>query len=219
MLRWIHESDLPRLYSNLLEAGLAKPGTLSMASPIGCSGTTSCNLALTNSHRLAKEIQRKFLELKLDEDDELRDSTIKISGCPNSCGQHEIATIGFYGGGGRVGNDMYPSYQMSLGGRSDRETMLGVICMRVPAKRIIPVILKIIEIFKKNKQSEDTLSSWINRVIKGNENSKIKSINDLKQILAPFAVPPTKESDADFYLDYGSDTNYHTITGKGECAA
>jgi sulfite reductase (ferredoxin) len=219
VLRWIHESDLPRLYSNLLEAGLANPGTLSMASPIGCSGTTSCNLALTNSHRLAKEIQRKFLELKLDEDDELRDSTIKISGCPNSCGQHEIATIGFYGGGGRVGKEMYPIYQMSLGGRSDKETILGVICMRVPAKRIIRVILKIIEIFKKNKQSEDTLSSWINRVIKGNENSEIKSVNDLKQILAPLVVPPTKESDADFYLDYGSDTNYHTITGKGECAA
>ena len=190
-----------------------------MASPIGCSGTTSCNLAITNSHRLAKEIQRKFLELKLDEDDNLRDSTIKISGCPNSCGQHEIATIGFYGGGGRFGKDMYPTYQMSLGGRSDGETMLGVICMRVPAKRIIPVLLKTIEIFKNNKKSEDTLSSWINRLVKGNESSEIKSVNDLKQILAPLAVPPTKESDADFYLDYGSDTNYHTITGKGECAA
>jgi sulfite reductase (ferredoxin) len=219
VLRWIHESDLPRLYSNLLEGGLANPGSLTMASPIGCSGTTSCNLALTNSHRLAKEIQRKFLELKLDEDDELIDSTIKISGCPNSCGQHEIATIGFYGGGGRVGKDMYPIYQMSLGGRSDGETMLGVTCMRVPAKRIIQVILKIIEIFKTNKQSEDTLSSWINRVVKGNENSEIKSVNDLKQILAPLVVPPTKDGDADFYLDYGSDTNYHTITGKGECAA
>ena len=71
-----------------------------MTAPIGCSGTTSCNLALTNSHRLAKEIQRKFLELKFDEDDDLKDSSIKISGCPNSCGQHGIATIGFFGGGG-----------------------------------------------------------------------------------------------------------------------
>ena len=105
-----------------------------MASPIGCSGTTSCNLALTNSHRLAKEIQRKFLELKLDEDDDLRDATIKISGCPNSCGQHEIATIGFFGGGARVGNDMYPNYSMSLGGRFDEKSMLGVTCMRVPVK-------------------------------------------------------------------------------------
>ena len=219
VFRWIHESDLPRLYARLLEVGLANPGSLTMASPIGCSGTTSCNLALTNSHRLAKEIQRKFLELKFDEDDDLKDSTIKISGCPNSCGQHEIATIGFYGGGGRVGKDMYPMYQMSLGGRSDKDAMLGVTCMRVPAKRILPVLEKIIEIFKDNKQSDDTLSSWINRVVKGHESSKIKSLSDLKKILEPLVTPPSKETEADFYLDYGSDTSYHTITGKGECAA
>ncbi len=219
VFRWIHENDLPRLYSSLLEVGLANPGSLTMASPIGCSGTTSCNLALTNSHRLAKEIQRKFLELKLDEDEDLRDSTIKISGCPNSCGQHEIATIGFYGGGGRVGKDMYPLYLMSIGGRADGEAMLGVNCMRVPAKRIIQVILKIIETFKKNKKPGDTLSSWLNRIVKGNENSQIKSVNDLKQILSPLVVPPTKDEDADFYTDFGSDTKYHTITGKGECAA
>jgi sulfite reductase (ferredoxin) len=219
VFRWIHENDLPKLYSRLLEAGLANPGSLTMASPIGCSGTTSCNLALTNSHRLAKEIQRKFLELKLDEDDDLRDSTIKISGCPNSCGQHEIATIGFYGGGGRVGKDMYPLYLMSLGGRADGDAMLGVNCMRVPAKRIIPVILKIIEIFKKNKKSGDSLSAWLNRIVKGNESSEVKTVNDLKQILSPLVVPPTKDEDADFYADFGSDTKYHTITGKGECAA
>jgi len=219
VIRWVHEDDLQKMYSQLLEVGLAKSGSLTMASPIGCSGTTSCNLALTNSHRLAKEIQRKFLELKLDEDDDLSDSTIKISGCPNSCGQHEIATIGFYGGGGRVGKDMYPSYQMSLGGRSDGDTMLGINCMRIPAKRVIPTILKIIESFKENKKDDDSLSSWINRIVHDDENSEIKSVSDLKQILLPFTVPPSKDEDSDFYSDYGSDSGYHTKTGKGECAA
>jgi len=218
-LRYVHEDDLQRMYSKLLEVGLAKSGALTMTAPIGCSGTTSCNLALTNSHRLAKEIQRKFLELKLDEDDDLSDSSIKISGCPNSCGQHGIATIGFFGGGGRVGKDMYPNYQMSLGGRSDGDTMLGLTCLRIPAKRVIPVILKIIEIFKQNKKSDDTLKSWIHRIVNGNEDSKIKSINDIKKILEPLIISPTKENDPDFYLDYGSDTSYHTKTGKGECAA
>ena len=123
-----------RLYSRLLEAGLANSGSLTRASAVGCSGTSSCNLALTNSHRLAKEIQRKFLELKLDEDDDLSDATIKISGCPNSCGQHDIATIGFFGGGARVGKDMYPNYSMSLGGRFDDKTMLGVTCMQSARK-------------------------------------------------------------------------------------
>ena len=219
VFRWVSEDDLPRMYAKLLEVGLANPGSLTMASPVGCSGTTSCNLALTNSHRLAKEIQRKFLELKLDEDDDLNDATIKISGCPNSCGQHEIATIGFYGGGARAGKDMYPNYQMSFGGRADGDTMLGVNCMRVPVKRVIPVILKIMEIFKKNKKSDDTLASWINKIVNGKENSEIKSVNDLKKILSLLVTPPTKEEDKDFFTDYGDDTSYHTMTGKGECAA
>ncbi|MDH3341197.1 MAG: nitrite/sulfite reductase, partial [Nitrosopumilus sp.] len=219
VLRWVSKTDLPRLYVRLIDAGLAKSGSLTMASSVGCSGTTSCNLALTNSHRLAKEVQRKFLELKLDEEDDLDDSTIKISGCPNSCGQHEIATIGFYGGGGRVGKDMYPNYQMSLGGRSDGNTMLGINCMRIPAKRVIPVILKIIELFKENKKPDDKLSFWINRIIEEKEDSEIKTISDFKTILSPLIVPPTMNDDRDFYSDYGSDTNYHAVTGKGECAA
>ena len=218
-LRYVHDDDLPRLYSKLLTVGLAKSGALTMAAPIGCSGTTSCNLALTNSHRLAKEIQRKFLELKLDQDDDLRDSSIKISGCPNACGQHGIATIGFFGGGGRVGKEMYPNYQMSLGGRSDGETTLGATCHRIPAKRVIPVILKIIELFKQNKKSDDTLKDWIHRVVNGKEDSEVKSILDIRKALDSFTIPPTKEEDPDFYNDYGSDSSYHTKTGKGECAA
>ncbi|MGI0026479.1 MAG: nitrite/sulfite reductase [Nitrosopumilaceae archaeon] len=219
VFRWVKDEDLPKLYSKLLEVGLANPGALTMASVIGCSGTTSCNLALTNSHRIAKEIQRKFLELKLDVDDDLRDATIKISGCPNSCGQHEIATIGFYGGGGRMGKEMYPLYTMSLGGRSDEQAMLGLICMKVPAKRVIPAILKIIEIFKSDKKNGETLDSWIHRVIDNNGSNGMKSFNDIKEILKPVVVAPTIEEEKDFYVDYGNDGSYHARTGRGECAA
>lgn len=218
-LRYVQEDDLIPLYSTLLKVGLSKSGSLTMAAPIGCSGTTSCNLALTNSHRLSKEIQRKFLALKLDEDDDLRESSIKISGCPNSCGQHGIATIGFFGGGARFEGDMYPNYMMQLGGRSDGDTMLGVSSIRVPAKRVIPVILKIIELFKQNKKPEDNLKTWIHRVVSGIDNSEIKSLDDIKKALLPLTIPPTKSEDPDFYSDYGNDTSYHTKTGKGECAA
>ena len=114
---------------------------------------------------------------------------------------------------------MYANYLMSLGGRSDGEATLGEILLRVPAKRVIPVIIKIIEVFKENKKPDDTLKSWIHRLVSGNEDSNIKSLNDLKKILEPLTIPPTKEEDPDFYLDYGSDTSYHTKTGKGECAA
>jgi len=91
--------------------------------------------------------------------------------------------------------------------------------MRVPVKRTIPVILKIIELYKKNKQPNDTFSSWIDRIVHGNESSEIKSVGDMKKILSPLVIPPSKDEDPDFYADYGSDTSYHTVTGKGECAA
>ena len=219
VIRYVHDDDLKSMYSRLIENGLAKTGSLTMASAVGCSGTTSCNLALTNSHRLAKEVQRKFLELNLDEDDDLKDSTIKISGCPNSCGQHQIATIGFYGGGGRHGTDMFPNYTMSLGGKFDENSMLGHHTARVPVKRVIPVILKIIELFKENKQPDDSLAKWIDRIVHGNESSKISSVEDIKKEISSLLIPPKVEDEPEFYMDYGSDTNYHTITGKGECAA
>ena len=73
--------------------------------------------------------------------------------------------------------------------------------------------------FKKNKQPHDTLSRWVDRIVHGNESSEIKSVGDMKKILSPLVIPPSKDDDPDFYSDYGSDTNYHTITGKGECAA
>ena len=97
--------------------------------------------------------------------------------------------------------------------------MLGQTCHRIPAKRVIPVILKIIELFKEHKKPDDTLKTWLHRIVNNNEDSEIQSVNDIKKALEPLVTPPTKEDDPDFYLDYGSDTSYHTKTGKGECAA
>src|ERR671925_529089 len=150
-LRYVRETDLPNLYEKLASVGLANPGALTIASAVGCSGTTSCNLAITNSHRLAKEVQRRFLELGLDVDDSLRDATIKISGCPNSCGQHEIATIGFFGGATRMNNTMTPTYTMLFGGSAGEAGELGRSVMRVPAKRVIDTTLKIIELYKNER--------------------------------------------------------------------
>ena len=158
-LRYVRETDLANLYEKLTSAGLANPGALTIASAVGCSGTTSCNLAITNSHRLAKEVQRKFLELGLDIDDSLRDATIKISGCPNSCGQHEIATIGFFGGATRMNNTMTPTYTMLFGGSAGETGELGRAVMRVPAKRVIDTTLKIIELYKKERSAAATTTT------------------------------------------------------------
>lgn len=218
VLRWVLQSDLPELYRKLVQTGLANPGALTMASAVGCTGTTSCNLAITNSHRLAKEIQAKFIELGLDMADELRGSTVKISGCPNSCGQHEVATIGFYGGATRVNNTLAPTYSMLLGGSTGENAALGKVFMRVPAKRVIDIVLKIIELYRQERKEGESLNGWILRVLKG-EGSSVKNSQNLKSIIDEVSKLPSPEQSPESYMDYGNDGQFTAKTARGECAA
>ena len=220
-IRFIKAKDLPEFYNDLAKIGLANPGALTMSSAVGCSGTTSCNLAITNSHRLAKEIQSKFIELGLDTADDLRDSTIKISGCPNSCGQHEIATIGFYGGASRIGGTMTPTYTMMFGGRDGEDGLLGRTVMRVPAKRVIPTLTKIIEIYRKERSENESLSVWIDKLINGavNVNGQVRNLDDIKTVLMSTISLPSAEEEPEAYMDYGNDIKFSAKTAKGECAA
>ena len=220
-IRFVKARDLPEFYNDLANTGLANPGALTMSSAVGCSGTTSCNLAITNSHRLAKEIQMKFIELGLDTEDDLRDSTIKISGCPNSCGQHEIATIGFYGGASRIDGTMTPTYTMSFGGRDGEDGMLGKSVMRVPAKRVIDTLIKIIEIYKQERSTNESFAMWIEKIINGVGNGKgeIKNLDDVKTVLIQTVSLPSPKDDPESYMDYGNDVQFSAKTARGECAA
>lgn len=218
-IRYVNGNDLPEFYDRLASVGLANPGALSVTSAVGCSGTTSCNLAITNSHRLAKEIQYKFLELGLDTDDMLFDSTIKVSGCPNSCGQHEIATIGFFGGASRIGSVMAPTYTMMFGGSAGEKGELGRVIMRVPAKRVIDTVLKIIEIYREEHREGETLRSWLDEVLRGKATGSIHDIEDIKRALAAVVELPPVDQEPESYQDYGSDARFTAKTARGECAA
>lgn len=218
-IRFVNGNDLPEFFNRLASVGLSNPGALTITSAVGCSGTTSCNLAITNSHRLAKEIQYKFLELGLDTDDMLFDSTIKISGCPNSCGQHEIATIGFFGGASRIGSVMAPTYTMLFGGSAGERGELGRVVMRVPAKRVIDTVLNIIEIYRKERGEGETLRQWIDQVLRGEAIGSIRDIEDIKRALAAVIQLPPVDQQPESYQDYGSDVRFTAKTAKGECAA
>jgi sulfite reductase (ferredoxin) len=218
-IRYVKSDELHDFYNRLASIGLANPGALTIASAVGCSGTTSCNLAITNSHRLAKEVEYKFLKLGLDTDDDLRDSTIKISGCPNSCGQHEIATIGFFGGASRIGTTMAPTYTMLFGGCAGEQSELGKAVMRVPAKRVIDTIRKIIEIYKQERSDSETLSQWINKIVRGDGTGKIRNIENMKAMLTPVVQLLPEEQDPELYRDYGNGAKFSAKTAKGECAA
>jgi len=218
-IRYIRSDDVRDFYNRLASIGLANPGALTITSAVGCSGTTSCNLAITNSHRLAKEIQLKLLQLGIDTDDSLRDSTIKISGCPNSCGQHEIATIGFFGGASRIGTAMTPTYTMLFGGSAGEQGGLGKAIMRIPAKRVIDIILTIIQLYKQERSGAEKLHQWIDKIVRGDGTGSVKNIENMKAKLIPFTQLPSVEEDPELYRDYGNDMKFSAKTARGECAA
>jgi len=107
---------------------------------------------------------------------------------------------------------------MLFGGRSDRDSKLGKPVMRVPAKRVIEVIQKIVELYKQEQNSEP-LDLWIDHVVNGNGHATIKNLEDIKIHLAPIVQLPPSEESPTSYQDYGNDVKFIAKTARGECAA
>ena len=97
LLRFVPEEALGGLYEALLEAGLAHAEAQTLLDITRCPGADTCNLAITRSRGLAQALEEHLVHLPLAQDPQVKAISVKISGCPNSCGQHHIADIGFYG--------------------------------------------------------------------------------------------------------------------------
>lgn len=219
VFRWIRGRDVPEVYRKLRETGLAIPGATSVASVVGCTGTASCNLAITNSHRAAKEIRKKFLELRFDEDSDLKDLAVKLSGCPNSCGHHAVGTVGLVGSTQRIEEILTPAYLMLLGGRTGSDARIGKPFMRVPAKKTPEALVRLFELYKAEKAEGEDFHNWIDRVLRGEGASTVKNAEDLRRELEKAARLPSPREDPQAYMDWGSEEKFVAKTARGECAA
>lgn len=165
VLRWVREEWLPGVYAALVEAGLGRPGVSGIADVVGCPGADTCNLAITYSHRLALELSHQLTQntdLALAED--LKGVTIKVSGCPNSCGQHHIATIGLYGAARKVGDRQVPFYQLLLGGQAyDGQVTFAQPVIRIPARRVPEAIFRLVETYRSERAEGESFLDWIKR--------------------------------------------------------
>lgn len=162
----VRERDLPELYAELAESGLARPGVGHVANVVGCPGADTCNLAVTRSHRLALELNRQLAERPeygLAED--LKDVTIKVSGCLNSCGQHHIATIGLHGAARKIGDRQVPYYQILLGGEAGPgRVAFGRPVMRVPAKKVPEAIFRLFDLYRAQRREGESFLEWVRRL-------------------------------------------------------
>lgn len=210
VLRWVSEADLPALYQDLQAAALAQPGAETIVDIAACPGTDTCKLGISSSRGLAGELRTRLLEDSAAIDDAIRGLRIKVSGCFNSCGQHHIADLGFYGVSRNKSGYQVPHFQVVLGGQwTENAGSYGLAIGAVPSKRVPDTVTRITRRFVNEREARESFQAFIRRI--GKAECK-KMIEDLMEV-------PPHSSDATFYTDWGDAREYTTgDLGVGECA-
>jgi sulfite reductase beta subunit-like hemoprotein len=207
VLRGLGEDQLPTLYERLDAIGMAQAGAELSRDVVACPGADTCNLAVTQSRGLATAIGEALESAGLSEVEGVRTN---ISGCTNSCGQHHIADIGFFGAERRAHGRSAPGYQMLLGGHvGDEKIEFGAKALRLPAKAAPQAAVRVVGRYATERELGETFQSWLERV--GGAKSVAEGLKDLDEF-------PTPEDAPDFYVDYGETGPYEKSLGESECA-
>ncbi|MFP6578191.1 MAG: nitrite/sulfite reductase [Myxococcota bacterium] len=210
VLRFVSEADLPALYEDLAAAGLAAPGAGSLVDVTSCPGTDTCKLGISASRGLAAELRQQLALKSASLPQAVKDLRIKVSGCFNSCGQHHIADIGFYGNSRKIDKRTVPHFQVILGGQwTENAASYGLAVGSVPSKAIPQAVEALTEAYAQGREGAENFQAWIGRLGKRNVRSLIQPFMKV----APYAEDPS------FYTDWG-DSREFTIgdLGVGECA-
>jgi sulfite reductase (NADPH) hemoprotein beta-component len=210
MLRWIRREELPELYRRFRAMGLGRSGAGTIADVTSCPGAESCRLAVTQSRGLGRELTR-FLQSRPDLVALASDASIKISGCPNGCAQHHVATLGFQGGMRRLsGKAVIPQYQLMVGGLVDSEAAhFGRRSSKIPARRVTQALERLLEWYRDNRRDRETASQFFAHA----------DLNDIEALLADLCAISAADARSEDYIDIGEDHAFTGETKDGECAA
>ncbi|MFQ6026222.1 MAG: nitrite/sulfite reductase [Dehalococcoidia bacterium] len=216
-LRWVPEAYLHEVWEALSQIGLAEPGAHTISNVVSCPGTDSCKLGITSSMGLAKAIREEIGTWDdLLQDDGVQKIRIKMSGCPNGCGLHHIANIGFHGAAikGPDGHQV-PAYELFLGGNygdnrvEDSRIGTRIPRVKVPAKQVPQVVREITSYYKEHRQDQESFNQFLDRV----------GLEDLTEVaLRAQETAENAEAGSDMYIDWERTNAYVLERGEGECA-
>jgi sulfite reductase (ferredoxin) len=207
LLKFVSKEALPALFRALDNLNLAEPGFDSVADITACPGTDTCNLGISSSTGIAKELERvvkeEFPELIFN-----NDIKIKISGCMNSCGQHSLAQIGFHGSSFKIGTSVVPALQLVLGGGvvGNGEGRISEKIIKVPSKRAPALLRTLLNDYERNAVEGDYFNDYYDKQGKDYFYQLLRSHADEHNLLP------------EEYIDWGHTTEFKTEIGVGECA-
>jgi sulfite reductase beta subunit-like hemoprotein len=205
VIPWVPFDRVRAIYNELHALELAIPGARTISDVTGCPGATTCNLGITRSLTLADELSRA---LEGYDDPEIKKLRIKISGCPNSCGQHHIADIGFYGNVRKIEDQQAPYYQLLLGGKVSADGVrFGRQIMAVPARPIPAIIRELLAFYQQERQRGESFDAWVGRTP---DKAIVERLHPLVEVT---------HSTEDIFLDWGDTETFSLKLGRGECAA
>ena len=139
-----------------------------------------------------------------------REVRIKISGCPNGCGQHHVADIGFQGSVRRVGGKAVPQYFVMIGGGVDSEgAHFGRVIAKIPARRIPEAVQRLVSLYRAERKEQETASQFLRRV--ESERARV-CLADLEKLSVEEASPED-------FVDLGEHAEFAPEILEGECAA
>jgi sulfite reductase (ferredoxin) len=210
VLRWVSQSDLVELHKALQAAGLGEPGAGTVVDVTACPGTDTCKLGISSSRGLAVELRKRLAETSFQSDESVENLHIKISGCFNSCGQHHVADLGFYGVSRKMAGYAVPHFQVVLGGEWDHNGgSYGLPVIAIPSKNIPAVVSRLTVRYAADRKNSETFKDFIKRI------GKV----ELKKMLEDLTRLPADPSDRSFFSDWGDPREYGlSDMGIGECA-
>jgi sulfite reductase (ferredoxin) len=208
VIRWVSKKDVPEIYEALKAAKLAQPGAGTIVDIVTCPGTDTCKLGISSSRGLAGELRNRLAERNFQSDEAVESLHIKISGCFNSCGQHHVADLGFYGVSRKVGGYAVPHFQVVLGGEWEHNGgSYGLPVAAIPSKNIPKVVTRLTGRYVEGRNKGETFKDFIKRI------GKV----ELKSMLDDLSKPPA--GDRSFFSDWGDPREYTLEDmGVGECA-
>jgi sulfite reductase beta subunit-like hemoprotein len=209
LYRWVKTESIEPFYQRLAAAGLAAPDALRLSDVVSCPGAESCRLAVTQSRGLGR-VLTEHLSARPAIVDAVPSGSIKISGCPNGCGQHHIASIGFQGSVRKVAGRAVPQYFVLVGGGCTNDgAHFGKVVSKVPVHRLTDALDRLLDLYLRERSADEDLGAFFRRIPTARATESLKDLSNLQ---------PDEARPEDF-IDLGETQAFNPEVMDGECSA
>ena len=209
VFRWVPVVALADFHRALDAVGLGLHGVDTIADVVSCPGAETCRIAVTQSRGLGR-LLGDHLRSQPEVVAAAGPGDIKISGCPNGCGQHHIAAIGFQGSIRRLGGQAVPQYFVMAGGGTDPDgSSFGRIIGKIPARRCPEAVDRLVALYAAERSEGEPLAAFMRRA----DPARLKrALQDLEELTEASAT-------AEDFIDLGEAHAFAPEVMDGECSA